>query len=153
MQSMEHILALWQTGLLSSSAVVGWADAEIRRSNQPSQAVIDLSLYGPEQCLKRPLSEFPARPATLNYVQEFALRALAVSLPSYESVLSFANWASRYCMGEDLSDPIVALGYQLDHLLDDCQDKQGAVELARKELPSLLPVCRRVSAPFLETGA
>jgi hypothetical protein len=54
-------------------------------------------------------------------------------------------------MGEDWSNQMVKFGYQLDHLLDDCQDESAARALVREELPLLMPQCHLVAAPFLQT--
>jgi hypothetical protein len=130
--------------------VVRWADAQVVAADHPPQEVLDLSLDGPEKCLRRAEADFPARPVCLSFSQAFALKAITTRLESEDSVLDFAEWVSRGAMGEDLSLPEVALGYQLDHLLSDCEDFNGAVVLVRSKLPSLLPACKLVAAPFLE---
>jgi hypothetical protein len=53
-------------------------------------------------------------------------------------------------MGEEIALPEVALGYQVDHFLNDCDDSCLAMELVRKELPARLPRCTAVAAPILE---
>lgn len=148
MRSIENTLALWVAGLLTSDQVVEWAWDEITRLEEPSQELFDLANDGPQRCLKRASHDFSARPTKLSYVQEFALRALTTLLDSDESVLQFAEWASRYAMGEDLSQPFVSFGYQLDHLLDDCQDRAAARALVRNELPSMLPTAQAIAAAF-----
>jgi hypothetical protein len=152
MRSIENTLALWVSGLLSADHVVEWAGREVARVPEPPDDLFELLSCGPEQCLKRATADFSPRPSALGYVQEFAIRALGLSLTSNESVLRFADCASRRCMGQDLSDRFVALGYRLDHLLFDCQDKEGAKALVRDEVPSLLPAWRTVAAPFLDAG-
>jgi hypothetical protein len=153
MRSTENTLALWVSGLLTSDQVTEWAWHEIARLDEPPQELFDLASDGPERCLKRAAHEFPPRPTKLSYVEEFSLRALATSFDSNESVLHFAEWASRHAMGEDLTQPFVNLGYQLDHLLDDCQDRAAAKALVRETLPPLLPQCQVIAAPFNEAAA
>lgn len=146
---MRRVLTLWKAGLIPSSSVVAWADEEILRIDHPAQELLDLSLDGPEQCLKRAEFEFPVRPVDLNYLTGFAFRAVSTALESSESCLAFANWAARTAMGEDLDVPEVVLGYQLDHLLDDCGDDAAAVTLVRDELPRFLPNCRATVTEFM----
>jgi len=144
MRSIESTLALWLSGYLSSAQVVEWATAELGRLDNPPPELLDLVTDGPERCLKRPAYEFRARPDNLNYVQQFALRATKTRLDSDASVLRFAEWAARNCIGEDLKLPMVSFGYQLDHLLDDCRDQQAALDFVREELPRFLSECRQV---------
>ncbi len=63
-------------------------------------------------------------------------------LDQLDQVDAFVRWASRACMGEDLELPEVAFCYQLDHLWDDCDRIDLAVDLVRRELPEFLPRCR-----------
>lgn len=152
MRTIEQTLALWVSSILTSDEVIQWASNEVARLDQPPMELFDLVSDGPERCLKRAISDFSPRPTHLNYVQEFSVRACVLPFDSDESVFQFADWASRRCMGEDLSDAMVKFGYHLDHLIDDCQDKSAALALVRKELPLLMSECNRVAAPFLETG-
>jgi hypothetical protein len=152
MRTLENTLALWVAGLLTSGEVVDWANSAIARSADPSQDLFDLASDGPERCLKRAREDFGPRPATLGYAQEFSLRALATSLDSEKSAFSLAEWASWRCVGEDLPNPIAALGYRLDHLLNDCHDRPAALALLRAELPALMPLCTALAAAFLESG-
>ncbi|MEK8034863.1 hypothetical protein AACH06_28935 [Ideonella sp. DXS29W] len=114
---------------------------------------MDLALDGPEKYLKRPEFEFSARPAALSYLQEFSLRAVALDLESPEACRQFADWAACHAMGQNLDLAEVSFGYQLDHLLEDCRDSAAAIALVRSELPSLLPQCKVISAPFVELDA
>lgn len=148
MRLIEHTLALWVSGLLTSDQVVAWAWSQVARLDEPPPELFDLANDGPELCLKRAEHDFPPRPAKLSYIQEFSLRALATLPESDESVLHFADWAARHAMGEDHSHPFVSFGYRLDHLLEDCQDRAAAKALVRDELPPLLPRCQALAAPF-----
>jgi hypothetical protein len=153
MRSLENTLALWVSGLLSSEEVVAWAGRQIARLDEPPMELFDLVSDGPEKCLKRAQIDFPPRPYCLPYAHAFSVRAVSLDLASEESVLAFADWAARSCMGEDLSNPFVRLGYRLDHLLNDCNDPIGATAFVRTELPSLLEYCNSLAAPYLKTGA
>jgi hypothetical protein len=152
MRSIENTLALWVSGLLSSESVTDWANAQIASISEPPQELFDLATYGPERCLKWAQHDFPPRPTKLSYFQEFSIRALTTTLDSATPTFEFADWASRNCMGEELSDPMVTFGYYLDHLLADCQDRDAAVLYVQTELPSLLPSCKSIAAPFAPAG-
>ena len=153
MRSIENTLALWVAGLLSAEQVKDCASAEIAQAAEPREELFKLVRYGPQECLKRAAHDFPLRPGTLSYLQEFSIRALAVSLSSNESALQFALWAARNCIGQELGPAPVQLGYLLDHLLDDCHDKDAAIVLVQRELPSLLAECNAIAQSFTETGA
>lgn len=148
MRNIQDTLDLWVTGLLTAREVSEWAGHEVARLDDPPAELIDLATYGPEVCLKRAQCDFPPRATKLRYVDEFAVRAVALDLRSTDEVRMFADWASRSCMGEDLSNPLVGLGYQLDHLLCDCQDADAAQQLVRSNLPDLLPSCVRMAERY-----
>ena len=150
MRSIESTLALWVSSYLSSAQVVEWATKELERLDNPPPELLDLVTDGPERCLKRPAYDFRARPENLNYVQQFALRATRTRLDSDASVLKFAEWAARNCIGEDLDLPLVSFGYQVDHLLDDCRDQQATLDFVREGLPSLLSECQEVVRTLVE---
>ncbi|WP_124461254.1 hypothetical protein [Variovorax sp. KBW07] len=153
MRSIENMLGLWASGLRSSEAVVEWAGVAIARSDGFRQELFDLVTYGPERCLKWAQYDFPPRPTPMSYLQQFCVRAVEAELGSPVSALAFANWASRSCMGEDLSEPVVSFGYQIDHLLFDCEDEEAALAFVRSELPAMLPRCRALAVPFLDDEA
>ncbi|WP_061537396.1 hypothetical protein [Collimonas arenae] len=137
MNAIVAALTFWQMGFTSSEDVIAWADTEILKSGIPAQEMIDLSLDGPATCLKQAEYVFPPRPIRLSYQEEFRLRALFVDLNSEEDTLQFVDWASRHCIGLDLSTELVILGYQFDDLIFDCNDRAGAIALAREKLPAL----------------
>jgi hypothetical protein len=141
MKSIDHVLALWELGVLPSDAAVAWADAQIRAASQPSYELIELSLHGPAQCVARPDPDFHARPLALSFSQKFSVKAVGLDLSSEQDALAFAKWAAWNAIGEDLDDPVVMFGYRLDHLLDDCGDPEAAVQLLREALPSMIPGC------------
>lgn len=150
MRPVDRVLTLWSIGLLDSDAVIRWADQAIVDAANPEHDLIELASEGPQRCLKRAVAEFPARPVALSYSQEFSLRALSIDLQSDESTGRFADWCARHAMGQELALPEVALGYRLDHLIDDCQTPGAARSLVRQELPALLARCAELAAPFLE---
>ena len=149
MKSIESVLTLWDLGLLSSDAVIAWADAQILNSSNPPIELIDLSVDGPEACLKRAAYEFSARPIKLSFLEEFSALALATDIFADRSALQFAEWAAYRALGEDLDEPFVMLSYRLFHLIDDCRDAVGATRLVQDELPMLIPRCESVAVPLL----
>lgn len=84
-----------------------YATAELERSEMPSVELIDLISDGHERCVKRPAYEFRTRALDLGCVQEFSLREIALSMESDDSILQFAKWAARRCIGGDLTRPMV----------------------------------------------
>lgn len=148
MRTIEDTLGLWVSGLLTSQEVVDWAGEAIARLDHPPTELIDLLLDGPQICLKRAFADFPLRATRLSYIDEFAVRAMGLDFAADDAVHKFSDWASRYCSGEDLADPWVLLGYQLDHLICDCQDNDAALALVRAQLPGLLPRCRQLAARY-----
>jgi hypothetical protein len=60
-----------------------------------------------------------------------------LNLDDTREVEVFVKWASRACMGDDLDEPAVQFGYQLDHLWGDCDRMDLAIALVRSDLPSL----------------
>ena len=153
MRTVEDTLGLWMSGLLSSEAVVAWAERELARLDEPPMELFDLASDGPANCFKRAQVEFPYRPTELSYAQQFAIRAIGVDLASDESVRSLAIWAARNCIGEDPSDPLAKLGYVLDHYINDCQNSDGPFVLLRTQLPPLLVQCQALAAPYVEADA
>lgn len=150
---LEVVLTLWRYGHMTEGEVGDWAWKQVASENTPSQELLDLATAGPMVCLKRAEADFSPRPAQLTYEQEFALKAVRASLQSEASVLELARWAAQRAMGEELSDPIVQLSYQWDHLLNDCEDSDAAVALARSALPQVLPRCQAISAELSTSAA
>ncbi|WP_423936042.1 hypothetical protein [Comamonas sp. 23] len=149
MESIKRVLTLWTIGLISSDAVIAWADEQILVSSSPAYELLELSAYGPEACLKRPERDFFARPLSLSFVELLSALALASDASSDSVMLGLARWAAHHAMGEDLDDPFVMLGYRLDHLLNDCNELSRAVQLLRAELPLMLPRCQSIATPLL----
>ena len=141
MNPISAALTLWQAGLASSAAIVDWADSEMVRIESPPQELIDLSLTGPERSLKQPERDFSARPLSLTYEEELGLRAMFLDPSSSAELSAFVDWASKECIGLDVTSEVVQFGYHLDHLISDCEDRAGAMSLARERLPSLRTSC------------
>jgi hypothetical protein len=149
MTPLSVALTLWEIGLVSEADLVAWADAQILEQENPSDELFEISLHGPAWCLKWEARELTTRPVQLTFIEEFSLRACALNLASDRAATRCVDWASRLCMGEDLAQPEVRLGYDLDHLSADCQDMPAAIRLLREKLPALMPHCRTVATPFL----
>jgi hypothetical protein len=153
MRTVEDVLGLWVSGLLSSEAVVEWAGKELARLEEPPMELFSLASDGPEKCLKRSEAEFPYRPTEIGYAQQFAIRAISVDLASNESMRHLADWTAQNCIGEDPSEAFAKLGYRLDHYISDCQNTDGAIALLRAKLPSLLAHCQLLANAYAEADA
>lgn len=141
----DCVLAAWREGLVSDAEIATWAERRLLAC--PDDAIptwlLQLIESGPGACQE--IAGFPW-PEPLDYVAAFSLRAASVALADDDAVLAFAHWASRRAIGNDDELPEVALGYYLDHLLDDCRRDDWAVDHVRKELPPLLDACRARAA-------
>jgi hypothetical protein len=150
---VEVVLTLWCYGHIADGEVTRWAWAQVALQDKPSEELLDLATDGPIRCLKRAAADFSPRPIKLTYEQEFSLQAVRTEADSDDSTLRLAIWAAKRAMGEDLSDPLVQLGYQWDHLINDCGDTRAAVSLVRSALPKIMPRCNSISAVFVLDGA
>jgi hypothetical protein len=117
-RKISIIMGLWSEGFLSDSEVKSWADKQILNSDEDLyDPLIELSLKGPEVCVKKPSYEFPSR-MKFTFREKFAIRLAKLNLESAEEKKQFINWTARHAMGEDQNIPEVQFGYQLDHYLD-----------------------------------
>lgn len=153
MRTIEDTLALWKSGLLSDEEVVSWAGKAMMALPAHPPELMDLVTDGPRKCMQRAQIDFPVRPTEMSYQQQFSVRAVSLDLTADDAVAFFADWASRHSMGGDPSDPFVRLGYELEHLLVDCQDVKAAIAHARQALPVLILRCRVLAAQFVEAEA
>ncbi len=80
MESLTTALSLWKVGLVSSEELIAWVDVHVGASENPNEALVNLSLDGPDACLKRPIYDFPPRPLELTFIDEFALRVSGLDL-------------------------------------------------------------------------
>lgn len=149
MTPLDVALTLWSMGFLPEEELVSWVDAQILASDRPAAELLEISLQGIASYLKRPASEFPARPLELSFVEEFSLRAVLLDSTAELEVAQFVEWTTRRCMGEELEQPEVRLGYLLDHLWWDCNDRAGAIRLLGEQLPSLMPRCHTSASQLL----
>jgi hypothetical protein len=138
---------------MTDAEVRQWAWKQVALGNEPSEEILELATEGPMTCLKRCWADFNPRPAEMSYEQEFALRAVRTNLESAQSTLHLFLWAAKRAMGEDLEDQLVQLAYRWDHLLNDCQDTESTLDLARRELPLHMERCQRLCSPFSASGA
>lgn len=149
----DRVLAVWDAGFLSDEQVSDWAERVLMALQDPSQIpswLLDLVERGPDGC--RELAGF-GWPGRLDYRSQFSLRAVALDLASDDAVSEFAAWAARACIGEDLDDPVVQIGYHLDHLVDDCRRMDWAAAQVREDLPAVLGACRARAQELLDLSA
>ncbi len=117
-QKISIIVGLWFEGFFNEKEVVAWADKNILEMDDDIyDPLIELSLKGPVQCVKKPSYEFPSR-KEFSFRERFAIRLTKLDLANHEDVKNFVTWVARNAMGEDHDTPEVQFGYQLDHYLD-----------------------------------
>lgn len=150
-EAISLVLAMYDLKLVTHEQVVVWADAQILSCERPDLLLFDLSLEGPERCLRMPESEFLAKPLPLTYAQAFSAKALLLPLEDDLAVLDFAGWAAAKCMGRALDDAFVQFGYLLDDLIEDSERAPGAIDFLRERLPDMLAECRRIWPHRLDT--
>ena len=142
MPTIRRVLALWEIGLATDADVRDCAAEALRHSESPDDDLIELTLYGPHDCLNRPSADFALRPEQIGFGEEFALRAQQLDLANDDAVDRFCIWAAHRAITEDLSSSAVRVSYIIDHLLYDCQDPLSARQQLRTQLPSLLAALR-----------
>lgn len=150
-EAISLVLAMYELKHVTREQVVVWADEQILACERPDPLLFDLSLEGPECCLRMPESEFPAKPLPLTYAQAFSAKALSLPLENDLAVLDFAGWAAAKCMGHAPDDAFVQFGYLLDDLIEDPERAPGAIDFLRERLPDMLPECRRIWPHSLDT--
>ena len=142
------MLDAWDDGLITDDAVRSWAGTELLAivdSKQVPVWLLDLVQYGPPALTEVGLEWRRAS----GFGLRFALRATRLDLRDRSEVEAFVRWLRRAAMGQELSDPEVRLGYQVDHYLDDLGSMDLAVECVRNELPALVEQCRATLAVIL----
>lgn len=137
----RYVLAAWQERLITTKQVVRWADGAIgATAEQPiPRWLLDLSAEGPEVCRRRPSSDFLDVP-DFGFGMGLAIRSSMLDKTDAAQMASFVSWISRACIGEDLSQPEVQFGYQVDHLWCDCSRMDLAQDLVRDQLAALAPI-------------
>ena len=141
MATLNIALFLWKIGLTTSDNLIAWVDNIILSSANPEQELVELSLNGPDICLKRPSYDFVARPAALSFSEEFCLRVSVLDISSLESTNLFIKWAESYCMGENLDDPLVMFCYKLEDLGSAHNGSKEQILFLRGNIPNLMPHC------------
>jgi hypothetical protein len=149
MEPIEVVLALWEEDIMAEREVIAWADEKILSMDSPSHDLIELSLHGPSECVKKPEYQFPTRPAKLSYSQRFALKASTLDTSSDSAVKDFVIWICRNVLDVDLNYyynmPEVGLGIYVEDLVSDYGDIDGAMDQVRKDIPALMDRCKTIS--------
>ena len=151
MGEAQGILGAWREHLVSDQQVIEWADRviEVTRAEDIPEWLLDLSTFGPARCAARPSSDF-IEIGSLPFSRSFALRAHLLNPNRTVQVARFVEWLSSAVIGEDLGDPLVRFGYEVEHLYSDMNGLDMACELVRKELPRVLELVAPVSNTLLE---
>ncbi len=148
MHPISIVLGLWRKGIWTDADVIKWADSIIESQNDPEYGYIALSTKGPEALLKISDDSIP-RPIDLSYIETFAFRAIYVDAENEQSLYGFMKWLVSCCAGEDLSNYYVELAYQLDHLIDDCDDVESAMRMLKEEWGQILELSDEITKPII----
>ncbi len=81
LSAIEIALTLWEMGLVSETAVVAWADAQILALEHPSAELIELSASGVKLCLSR--NSIQSRSLKLTFIEQFAGFGDGFAIASY----------------------------------------------------------------------
>lgn len=138
------VLALYKLNLLSKSKVIEWADQQLLNESEPFTYISELSLKGPDICLKMPNYAFP-RVRELSYYEEFSLRLVKLNENYDSEVINFVQWAACAAMGLDIKQPEVHLGYLVDHYFFECDDLNFADNYLKTAIADLLPECQKTA--------
>lgn len=137
MKNIAMIMGLWVEGYYSAEEVISWADDQIRSfEGSPPDSLIELSLKGPEKCMKISFYEFP-EPKTFSFLEIFSIKMHLLEMNSEESIKQFISWISSESMGEDLSIPEVSFGYQLEHRLS--YDEGCPIQYLEQHINEFIP--------------
>ena len=134
----SELLAYWENRCVGDQVITKWADeriAELDAVDLPNW-LMELSMKGPAKYLKEVDSGDP-RPLNLGFGDLFAPMVETTDPDDHLSLLRFTRWIMCACMGEDLDDPRVALGYQIDHEWCDNRNESGAMAMAREAIAKL----------------
>lgn len=144
------VLALYNLKLLSKEEVIEWADQQLMNEAEPFDFIIELSLRGPDKCMKMPEYDFP-RAREFSYIEEFSFRLVKLSENYDLEKDNFVQWVSRAAMGLDTDQREVHLGYLVDHYFLECDDMVFASNYLKNEVSNLLPSCKgRVNSIWRE---
>ena len=139
------LLALYRLGFLSKESVIEWADKQLLIESEPFDYISELSLKGPDRCLKMPEYDFP-KARELSYKEEFSLRFVKLNENYDLEVDTFVQWVSRAAIGLDVEQREVHLGYLVDHYFLECDDLRFEHNYLKAEIVSLLPECQQTAS-------
>ena len=144
------VLALYKLKLLSNEEVIEWADQQLMNETEPFDFISELSLRGPDKCMKLPEYDFP-RAREFSYIEEFSLRLVKLAENYDLEAYNFFQWVSRAAMGLDIEQREVHLGYLAEHYFLECYDLSFARNYLKNEVFDLLPSCKeRVNSIWRE---
>lgn len=144
------VLALYNLRLLSKAEVIEWADKQLLNDAEPFDFISELSLRGPDDCMKMPERDFP-KAREFSYLEEFSLRLVKLAENYAFESDNFVQWVSGAAMGLDIGQKEVHLGYLVDHYFLECDDMVFANSYLKNEVAALLPLCKeRVNAIWRE---
>lgn len=136
----QQVLLLWRLVLLSEDEFADWLNARVLEMDSLGHMpdwFFTLLDHGPERCLKLSSREFDLPWLGLDFDIRFCARLHRARLESDEELEAFMDWLIRASHGEDVEDPAVTLGYQLDHFAFDEQRMNLALAELRASLPAL----------------
>lgn len=143
----QWILAAWRNRLVDDDDVRAWALAmldSIPPVDLP-EWLLDLCTSGAKACMSKPSADFLHVPF-LDFPSALSLHVQACELADPTEADALVSWMARACLGEELDQPGVHLGYLLDHDLND----SGRPDWARDRLTKALPALRPLLAPVPE---
>jgi len=144
------VLALYHLKLLSKENVIEWADEQLMNETEPFDFISELSLKGPDSCMKMPEYDFP-RARVFSYLEEFSIRLVKLTDNYDLEKDNFIQWISRAAMGLDITQREVYFGYLVDHYFLECDDMVFANDYLKNEIVDLLPLCKeRVNSIWRE---
>ena len=138
------VLAWWRLGVITAADVKRWADDAILAIDTSADLpvwLMTLSLDGPAA----DLGEGAPAPRSLGYVEEFCAVVETTDPADPDAVARFAQWVSHAAMGEDVSQPEVAVGYVIEHA-EAYDEGADPLDLARQALRDFQPRCTGIAA-------
>jgi hypothetical protein len=140
LEDTRWILAAWRDRLLDDDDVRAWTLETIDSTPAADlpEWLLDLCTLGATACMSKPSADFVHVPF-LGFRSAFSLHVQVCNFGDRSETDALVAWICRACMGEDLDQPEVKLGYLLDHDLNDCGRPDWARDVLVKELPTLQP--------------
>jgi len=135
------ILAAWRDRLLDDDDVRAWTHEVVDSTEVDADMpewLLDLCTLGATACMSKPSADFVYVPF-LEFRSAFSLHVQACNFRDRTEVDALVVWICQACIGEDLDQPEVKLGYLLDHDLTDCGRPDWARDALVEALPALLP--------------